>query len=95
MAFQYFMKALAKATFAYHVCVTENENPRKEGKLTAYCRVVHNRLPTYATDDVIAQTEAETTNFKPPNACLLSDSPKSCERKHYVAVLSLKKHFLT
>lgn len=62
--FQHFMKHPTTAVLAQGVRVTEKEDPRKEGKLTAYCQDVNYLLTMYGTDDLIPDAEVGITNFK-------------------------------
>lgn len=55
--FQHFTKDLPKAALAHLVCTTENDEPRKEGKLTIYIQVLIQFLATYASANVIADGE--------------------------------------
>lgn len=60
------MKDQAKASLAHKVCSTEDDDFEQHVKLTTYGDVGNYLLATYATDDVIAQVKAETTNFNWP-----------------------------
>lgn len=59
------MKSPAKAALAHRASATRKDLPKQEGKLTTYRQVVNYPLATNASDDVVANVEAETTNFKP------------------------------
>lgn len=64
--FQHFMKDPAKSALVHSVCDTKEDDPQQDGKLTTHCQVVHYLLTTYATDDLIAEAEADINNFKEP-----------------------------
>lgn len=59
------MKDASEEAFTYRGCATENGHPNK-GRLNADRQVVDYLLGTYATDNLIADVESETTNFEHP-----------------------------
>lgn len=64
MAVATFMKDCIKSALAHRACTTEKEDPRKRGKMSAYCQIVNYLLVTYDTNDIIAGAEAEITKLK-------------------------------
>lgn len=56
---QYFARDLANVYLENRVCVTEDDEHQRDGKLTAYCQGVNYTLAMYATDEVIAEAEAK------------------------------------
>lgn len=62
--FQHLMKDPFKAAPTHRLCTSVNEDLHEEEKQTTYCQVVTYLLATYATDHVIAEAEAEITDFK-------------------------------
>lgn len=44
------------------------DNAHEAGKLKGYCQVVNYLLETYATDDVVAEDEADITNYEHPKS---------------------------
>lgn len=63
---RYFMRDQIKSALAHRVCATKEDDPQKERKLMTYCKVVSYLIATYASDDVMANAEADITNFKQP-----------------------------
>lgn len=45
------------------MCTTEDEEIQKEGNITTYFQVVSNLLSKLATDDVIVETEDDSSDF--------------------------------
>lgn len=63
----FFMKKPAAAALNSRISLPSKSHRRhKEGTLTTYCEVVNYLLETYATDDVIAETDAEILRFTQP-----------------------------
>lgn len=58
--FQYFLRDPAKASLTARLG-RPHERGSKAGKLTSYCQVVNHLLRTFATDDIIAEAEADLT----------------------------------
>lgn len=59
---QHFVGYPAKAVRVYLVCITADEEPQKERRLTIYCQLVNYLVSTYAADDRITKAKAELTN---------------------------------
>lgn len=64
--FFFMMKPVAAALNAIVSLPSKSCRRQKEGNLTSYCEVVNNLLETYATDDVIVETEAEIMRYQQP-----------------------------
>lgn len=61
--FQPRMKYAAQAVLAYRVYATKEDDRQQKRMLTAYCQVIIYLLYDCATDDVMAEIEAEITSF--------------------------------
>lgn len=62
-----FMKSPAAVTL--NICPVFRSNCHKlqrKSTVSSYCKAVNYRLETYATDDVIAKTEADVMRFTQP-----------------------------
>lgn len=57
-------------------------NAHEEGKLISSCQIVNYLLVSYATDDVIAESEADITNYKKPKICRPCAIHIHCEKKN-------------
>jgi len=76
-----FMREPARSTLMMRLSTPETAGESKEGKLTTYSDVVNYLLHTYASDDVIAETEAGLRQFV--------QTPKMTEQD-YATQLTLK-----
>lgn len=61
--FFHLMKSLVNIGLAHRLGAIKENNLYKERSLTAYCQAVNYLLETYATDDVIAEEEADLMKY--------------------------------
>lgn len=90
--FQYFMEDPARAALVHLACATENDDIQNEGNLTAHGQVVNYRLAPSVTDDMIAEAEVETTNFKHTEHMSAVRYSEVLREKNYLLIVSMKKH---
>lgn len=64
--FQQFIKDPGRATLGHKLCATEDDDSQKVKELATGCQFVNYQLATYIIDDVMAEAEAKTKVFKPP-----------------------------
>lgn len=79
--FRYFMIYLAKAALANGVRATNEDDPQRKWRLTTYSQVASFRPAPYATDNVIAEAEAEKTNFKKPKGMFTVHHSETLQEK--------------
>lgn len=61
---QHYMRGADKEAVVPNVCTTIEDDLQQEGKLKTCRRVNIYQHATYATDDILAEVEADTTNYK-------------------------------
>lgn len=64
--FQHIMKNPEKPALAYRMCVSKDVDAQKEGKLTAYCKMVKQFLATDDIENLLPGAGAMITNFRQP-----------------------------
>lgn len=62
--FSHLVNEPVKTALSYLKSATEEYKTHKEGTLKTACQAVNYLLESYATDNVIAETEADIINFK-------------------------------
>lgn len=81
------MQKQTVATLNSRIALSSNlRRGQKEGALTTYCKLLNYLLETYATNDVIAESDAEIMHYtQPPNktpagyTCLLWSKALHCD----------------
>lgn len=88
--FTLFMKQTTGTALDARTCLSRSSCARQEGNLTSYCEAVNYLLPTYLTDDIIAEADMDVINFKQPPDNTQSNTAKHSARMPYAAGLSTK-----
>lgn len=81
------MERPAGATLSARTCLTSSRRSLSEGMLTSYCQVVKYLLNAYATDDIIAEVEADIISYNREGSATASITCSYRGQRPYVVVL--------